>query len=318
VIVTITLNPAIDQTIEVDALVEGDTNRVTSMRLDIGGKGINVARSLKELGYEALAMGFAPGAMGRVIEDQLADGGIGTDFTYISGGTRTNVTIIDREHQRDTVLTARGPAVTPDDLKHLYARVERRLRPDTWLVIAGSLPPPCTGEVYRALIEQAERAGAGSVLDADGPVVRDVLDGGGRPTLIKMNADEFSRISGAPVGTEDEVLDAAEAIRRLGVPSVVVTRGGSGAVAVTAEGEYRVRIPRIQVVSARGAGDAFLAGLLFGLRRNETWPEALRRAGAAGAACCLTPGNTPPRLYDMGRLLSEISVERVGQRASSR
>lgn len=317
-IVTVTLNPAIDQTIEVDSFVEGDTNRVTSMRLDIGGKGINVARSLKELGYEALAMGFAPGAMGRVIEDQLADGGIGTDFTYVSGGTRTNVTIIDREHQRDTVLSARGPSITPDDLKHLYARVERRLRPDTWLVIAGSLPPPCTGEVYRMLVEQAEHAGAMSVLDADGPVVREVLDGGGRPTLIKMNADEFGRICGDPVGTEDEVLAAAERVHALGVPSVVVTRGSSGAIAVTADAEYRVCMPRIPVVSARGAGDAFLAGLLFALRRNETWPEALARAGAAGAACCLTPGNTPPRLYDMGRLLTDISVDRLGQRASTR
>ena len=317
-IVTVTLNPAIDQTIEVDRFVEGDTNRVASIRLDIGGKGINVARGLKELGHEPLAMGFAPGDMGRVIEDQLSDLGIGTDFTVISGDTRTNVTIIDRAQHRHTVLSAPGPNVTGDDLRHLYARIDRRLRRDTWLVLAGSLPPPCTGEVYRILIEHAEKNGALSALDADGPIVRDVLDRGGRPTLIKMNADEFGRIYGDPVGTEDEVFEAAEAVRALGVPAVVVTRGSAGAIALTQDADYRVRTPDINVVSARGAGDAFLAGLLYGLRRGEAWPQALARAGAAGTACCLTPGNTPPRAYDMTRLLTETVVERVAQRTSSR
>ncbi|MGE3857493.1 MAG: 1-phosphofructokinase family hexose kinase [Dehalococcoidia bacterium] len=317
-IVTVTLNPAIDQTIEVDRFAEGDTNRVTSIRLELGGKGINVARGLKELGYEPLAMGFAPGAMGRVIEDQLTDLGIGVDFTYISGETRTNVTIIDREQQRHTVLSAKGPNVTGDDLRHLYAKIDRRLRRDTWLVIAGSLPPPCTGEVYRILIEHAEKNGALSALDADGPIVRDVLDRGGRPTLIKVNADELGRIYGDPVGTEDEVFEAAETVRALGVPVVIVTRRAQGAIALTMEADYRVRIPDIDVVSARGAGDAFLAGLLLGLRRGESWEPALARAGAAGAACCLTPTNSPPRSADLPALQSGIVVERVAQRTTSR
>lgn len=317
-IVTVTLNPAIDQTIEVDRFVEGDTNRVTSIRLDLGGKGINVARGLKELGYEPLAMGFAPGDMGRVIEDQLSDLGIGTDFTYISGATRTNVTIIDHEQHRHTTLSASGPNVTGDDLRHLYARIDRRLRRDTWLVIAGSLPPPCTGEVYRILVDHAEKNGALSALDADGPIVRDVLDRGGRPTLIKVNADELGRVYGDPVASEDEVFEAAETIRALGVPAVLVTRGRQGAIALTQDADYRISTPDVPIVSARGAGDAFLAGLLFSLRKGEAWPQALARAGAAGVACCLTPRNTPPNSNDMVRLLPEIVVERVAQRTRSR
>lgn len=317
-IITVTLNPAIDQTIEVDHLVEGDTNRVTSMRIDIGGKGINVARDLKELGYEPLAMGFAPGDMGRVIEDQLVDLGIGTDFTFIAGDTRTNVTIVDRERWVRTVLSARGPNVTGDDLRHLYDRIDRRLRRDTWLVVAGSLPPPCTAEVYRILIDHAEKNGALSALDADGPIVRELLDRGGRPTLLKTNASEFGRIYGDPVGTEDEVFEAAETVRSLGVPAVVITRGREGAIALTQDADYRLRTPALDVVSAIGAGDAFLAGLLFALRKGESWPDALRRAGGAGAACCLTPGNTAPHAHDMDRLTDEIVVERVAQHHHSR
>lgn len=317
VIITVTLNPAIDQTIEVDRFQEGDANRVLSIHWDIGGKGINVARVLKELGYEPLAMGFAPGDLGRMIEDQLADSGIGTDFVFVRGETRTNITILDRERHRHTVLNASGPPAAPEDLKEFRARLRRRLRDDTWLVLAGSLPPPCDGETYRGLIVEAEQQGALTALDADGPVVRQVLDEGGRPTLVKLNEHELSRVYGDPTGTEDEAFEAAEHIRSLGVPAVVVTRSARGAIALTPEADYRVRVPHVDVESAVGAGDGFLAGLLLGLRRNEGWERALARAGAAGAACCLTPGTALCRERDVARLAPGIVVERVAQRTAA-
>ena len=311
-IVTVTLNPAIDQTIEVERFIEGDTNRVDSIRTTTGGKGIRVARVLKELGYEPLAMGFAPGDMGRVIEQQIADDGIGTDFAFVPGETRTNVTIVDRERHRHTVLSARGPRVAPADL---YGRIRRRMRAETWLVLAGSLPPPCGGEVYARLIEEASARGAFSALDADGHVVRQVVDLGGRPSLIKLNAHELGRIFDLPVQTEDEVIAAAWTLRALGIPSVVVTRGAYGAIALTEEGRFRVSTPDVPVVSALGAGDAFLAGLLLGLHRRETWAEALCRASAAGTAAAMVPGNGPCRAAEVEALLSQCAVERLAQPA---
>ena len=125
-IVTVTLNPAIDQTIEIDALVEGDTNRVASNRWDVGGKGINVARVLKELGYEPLACGFAPGDMGRMIEDSLLDAGIGCEFMFVPGETRTNITILDRTSHVHTVLAAPGPRVTEHAISQLRSRIARQ------------------------------------------------------------------------------------------------------------------------------------------------------------------------------------------------
>lgn len=317
-IVTVTLNPAIDQTIEVERFVEGDTNSVVSMRFDTGGKGINVARVLKELDYEPLAMGFAPGDMGRMIEDQLADSGIGTDFAFVPGETRTNVTIVDRERHRHTVLRASGPPVDPADLDDFYRRIRRRLRGDTWLVLAGSLPPPCGGEVYQRLLVEAETRGAFSALDADGPIVREVLDLGGRPTIVKLNEFELGRVDQRPTRNEDEVIAAAEAIQGRGVPAVVVTRGADGAIALTPQVDYRVRTPAVEVLSAVGAGDAFLAGLLYGLRRRESWPQALRWAGAAGAACCLAPGTELSRIADIMRLRSGVEVETIVQRSPVR
>lgn len=316
-IITVTLNPAIDQTIEVDHLMEGDANRVLSIHWGIGGKGVNVARVLKELGYEPLAMGFAPGDLGRMIEDQLRDTGIGTDFVFVRGETRTNVTILDREQHRLTTLNAPGPRIAQHDLDELFERIRRRLRSDSWLVLAGSLPPPGDGHTYRALIEEAEARGALSALDADGPVVRQVLNEGGRPTLIKLNDHELSRIYGDSTRTEDETFEAAEQLRALGVPAVVVTRGPDGAIALTPEADYRVRVPAVDVESAIGAGDAFLAGLLLGLRRNEGWPAALARAGAAGAATCLTAGTGLCKRGEVSRLAEGVVVERVAQRVSA-
>lgn len=315
VIITVTLNPAIDETVELDRFVEGDTNRVASIRRDIGGKGINVARVLKELGYEPLAMGFAPGDLGRMIEDTLRDENIGVDFTFLDGVTRTNITILDRSKHRHTVLSAAGPYAHPDDIEEMIANVRRRIRPDTWLVLAGSLPPPCTGEVYARLVQEAERAGALTALDADGVVVRQVLEYGGRPTLIKVNHHELERVHGDPTETEDEVFEAAETIHHMGVAAVVVTRGTLGSVALTPDADYRISAPEVEVVSAVGAGDAFLAAMLLGLRRNEGWEHALRRGAAASVACCLMPGSAECRAQDVQRLADEVVVKLVARHA---
>ncbi|MSQ29381.1 MAG: 1-phosphofructokinase family hexose kinase [Dehalococcoidia bacterium] len=314
-IITVTLNPAIDETVELDHFVEGDTNRVASIRRDIGGKGINVARVLKELGYEPLAMGFAPGDLGRMIEDTLRDENIGVDFTFLDGVTRTNITILDRGKHRHTVLSAAGPYAHPDDIEEMIGNIRRRLRPDTWLVLAGSLPPPCTGEVYGRLVQEAERAGALTAVDADGLVIRQVLEYGGRPTVIKVNHHELQRIHGDPTGTEDEVFEAAENIHHMGVAAVVVTRGTLGSVALTPDADYRISAPEVEVVSAVGAGDAFLAAMLLSLRRNEGWEQALRRGAAASVACCLMPGSAECRTQDIQRLVDEVVVKLVARHA---
>ena len=315
VIITVTVNPAIDETVELDHFVEGDTNRVASIRRDIGGKGINVARVLKELGYEPLAMGFAPGDLGRMIEDTLRDENIGVDFTFLDGVTRTNITILDRSKHRHTVLSAAGPYAHPDDIEKMVANIRRRLRPDTWLVLAGSLPPPCTGDVYARLVKEAERAGALTALDADGLVVRQVLEYGARPTVIKVNHHELQRVHGDPTDTEDEVFEAAETIHHLGVAAVVVTRGTLGSVALTPDADYRISAPDVEVVSAVGAGDAFLAAMLLGLRRDEGWEHALRRGAAASVACCLMPGSAECRAQDVQRLADEVVVKLVARHA---
>ncbi len=316
-IITVTLNPAIDQTIEIDRLVEGDTNRVAAIRWDIGGKGINVARMLKELGYEPLASGFAPGDLGRMIEDSLLDAGIGCEFIFVAGETRTNITILDRETHRDTVLAAAGPKVTQHAISLLRARLNRRLRPhgQSWLVLAGSIPPGCDPALYADLLGMAAERGAYSAVDADGEVVAAILSGGAAPNLLKLNEHEAGRLLGRTIEDEASAIEAARTLQAWGLEQVVITRGGGGAVALTPEGGFRVAALDVEVRSAVGAGDAFLAGLIFGLVRNRGWAAALATATAAGAATCLAPGTALGRVTDARRLETRVRVERLREPA---
>ncbi len=307
-IITLTLNPAIDETVEVERFNDGDTNRVLSIRRDIGGKGINVARVLKELGYEPLACGFAPGSLGRLIEDTLVDSGIGTELISFEGETRTNINVIDRERHSNTVLAAAGPEVPPEAVEQLRERLLRRIRPDTWLVIAGSIPPPLDPSLHVELIEAVAERGGATALDADGPVVTTILASEARPTVLKINAHELERVIGRPVPDAQTALHAARELRRRGMTNVVVTLGEDGAVAVTTSGEFRALAPPVEVQSAVGAGDAFLAGLLLGLKRGQGWKRALELASAAGAAVCLTPGTQLCRAKDVERLLPLVAV----------
>ena len=317
-IITLTLNPAIDETVEVARFREGDTNRVIAFRRDIGGKGINVARVLKELGYEPLASGFAPGNLGRVIEDTLVDSGIGTELVTFAGETRTNINVVDRVTHTHTVLAAPGPEVPAEAVALLRERLLRRIRPDTWLVLAGSIPPPLTPSLHIELIDAVAERGGATALDADGPVVAEVLDSPVRPTVLKLNEQELERLQHAPMESEEAVVAAARELQARGVRNVVITRGAHGAIAITAAGEFRALAPRVVVDSAVGAGDGFLAGLLLGLKRGRGWQGALALAVAAGAGVCLAPGTALCRARDVERLLPDAFVEPLREPSRAR
>ncbi len=166
-IVTVTMNPAVDQTLVLQKFVAGDTLRVKSSRSDPGGKGINVSRVVRELGGESIAMGFAPGGLGHYIERELEKAGIETDFVQTEGETRTNIAILDEARHGTTILSAPGPNTNPEAVEELRARLRSRLQAGDWLVLAGSIPPPLSSHCYNEIIQEASDAGVHTVLDAD-------------------------------------------------------------------------------------------------------------------------------------------------------
>jgi 1-phosphofructokinase len=315
-IITLTLNPAIDQTLVLSKFVAGDTVRVKSSRYDPGGKGINVSRVLNELGGESVAMGFAPGGLGRYIEQTLQAQGITCDFVYTDGETRTNITILDESRHLNTILSGPGPVTRSQHLDQLRTRLRSRLRRGDWLVVAGSIPPPLQPAVYAEIMTEAGKAGAHTVIDADG----DVLAAGvsAHPEMVKGNRRELERMLGRRLGDEESTLGAAKEVRKMGVHTVLVTRGREGAVAVRDRTRIRGVAPRVRAVSAVGSGDALLAGVVLTLSRGGNLEDALLLGVAAGTAAVLTPGTETCRRREVDILLPRVKVQKIRPAVASR
>ncbi len=308
-IITLTLNPAIDQTLVLSRFVAGDTLRVKASRFDPGGKGINVSRVVRELGGESVAMGFAPGSLGRYIEQTLEAQGITCDFVHTKGQTRTNITILDESRHLHTILSEPGPFTEPRYVDELQTRLRKRWQPGDWLVVAGSIPPPLPPSVYADIIQAAARAGVHTVLDADGEAL--AAGAAAHPEILKGNRRELERLLGRHLDDEESTLQGAREVQAWGVRQVLVTRGREGAVAVNGERCWRGIAPRVRAVSAVGSGDAFLAGVVLALSRGSGIEEALALGVAAGTASVLNPGTELCHRREVDILLPRVKVQPI-------
>jgi 1-phosphofructokinase family hexose kinase len=310
-IITITLNPAIDQTLVLPHFVAGDTNRVKSARFDPGGKGINVAKVIHVLGGQPLTTGFAPGTLGRYIEHTLAEAGISCDFLHTRGQTRTNITIVDEARSIQTLISSPGPETDYRHFERLSERIRRHVRVGDWVVLAGSIPPGLPPTVYRDLIAMVQRRGAKAVLDADGEALAASIEA--RPYMIKVNRREMQRLIGQPLTDELSAFKAADSVRGRGIAAVVVTRGREGAIGVDSEGSFSAMAPRIHAVSTIGAGDAFLGALVTVISNGGSLYDGLRLGCAAGSATSLTPGTELCTQRQIEDLLPRVKVHALSE-----
>jgi 6-phosphofructokinase 2 len=308
-IVTVTLNPAIDHTLVLPKFVAGDTIRVKSVRSDPGGKGINVSRVVHELGGDSLAMGFAPGGLGRYIEQTLNSQGIPTDFLHMKGEVRTSITILDESRHMNTILSDPGPETDPAYFEELKKRLRKRLHAGDWLVIAGSIPPPLDATVYTDLIDEAANIGAHTVLDADGAAL--AAGAAAHPEMLKGNKRELERLLGRHLDDETATLKGARQVHDAGVGHVVITRGREGALAVADHENLRGVAPRVRAVSAVGSGDAFLAGVVLTLSKGGSMTEALRLGIASGTASVLFPGTELCRRREVDILMPRVRIHPI-------
>ncbi|MCL5959119.1 MAG: 1-phosphofructokinase [Chloroflexi bacterium] len=309
-IITVTLNPAVDKTVELDELVPGETNRVSGVRTDPGGKGIDVSRVLRTLGTSSLAMGFVAGSMGRFVEASLNEAGILDDFIHTQGQTRTNVAIVERNKSITTLLSEAGPETDPQCFKLLKSKLAGRLdSKGNWVVCSGSIPPPLTHDAYAQLIELTEGHGGFAVLDADGEALS--LGVAAKPYLIKPNRFELGHLVGRTLSTFEDVLAAAQEVQRGGVQYVIASMGRRGAIGVTHDQAWKATPPAVKVQSTVGAGDSLLAGVIHSFSRGHSLQEGLRLGTACGAATALTAGTQLCYREDIDRLLPEVVVERI-------
>ncbi|GAA3742355.1 1-phosphofructokinase family hexose kinase [Streptomyces tremellae] len=283
-ILTVTLNAALDLTYRTASLVPYATHRVTEVIERPGGKGVNVARVLTALGHEAVATGFLGGRTGDDVRRLLADLSPATAdaFVPVEGATRRTVAVADSRGGDTTQFNEPGPLVTAAEWRAFTDAYTELLGRADAVALCGSLPPGVHVGAYAELVRAARAAGVPVLLDTSGePLRRGVA---ARPDLVKPNAEELALLTGAR-----EPLRAAGDARRRGARTVVASLGPEGLAAVTADGSWLARPPSAVHGNPTGAGDSAVAALLAGLVEGVPWPERLRRAVALSAATVAAP-----------------------------
>jgi 1-phosphofructokinase family hexose kinase len=308
-ICTVTLNPAVDRELTVDEIVFDTVLRASDWRIDCGGKGFNVARMLESLGASSVALGFAAGKSGEMLDDKLKALGIETDFVWVKGETRTNISIVSAENGQYLKVNEPGPTITEIDLAQLTQKINNRVQAGDWWVLAGSLPPGVPPIYYTELITIIQSAGAKVFLDTSDEALRQNC--AAKPLLVKPNDEEAHELTGLPVNTPVEIAEVGKAISAMGPVSVIISLGKEGAVLVEKDKAWLAASPKIAAANPIGAGDSMVAGVVWGLSQGDSMRDALRRGIACGAATASQKGTSVGTLEQVNELLAEVQVHPV-------
>lgn len=305
-IFTVTLNPAVDRELTVVEIAFDTVLRASQWQVDCGGKGFNVARMLNSLGVASVAMGFAAGKTGELLEEKLVALGIETDFVWVDGETRTNVSIVSSEGGRHIKVNEPGPTITESDLVKLKEKIAAKVKAGDWWVLAGSVPPGVAADYYGELIEIIHGAGAKVFLDTSGEPFNKSCTAG--PLLVKPNDAEAHELTGLPVSTTEEIALAAKALQKLGPENVIVSLGKEGALLVNGQTTWKAASPAIIEKNPIGAGDSMVAGVVWGLSEGAELSEALCRGIACGAATASQSGTIVGTLDQVKELLPKVEL----------
>ncbi|MFJ3140046.1 1-phosphofructokinase family hexose kinase [Streptomyces sp. NPDC086843] len=282
-ILTVTLNAALDVTYGVDSLRPRTSHRVGAAHRRAGGKGVNVARVLAALGHDVTVTGLAGGPTGALLrEDLRAVAGLCDELVPVAGGSRQTVTVVSGDDGDATVFNEQGPKVSSREWRAFADRFAVLVREASVVTLCGSLPPGLPSDAYARLVRTAAGAGALTVLDTSGPPLLDALGAG--PDVVKPNAAELAAATGCA-----DAAEGAARLRALGARSVVVSSGPDGLLADTPGGLLRAAPPERLAGNPTGAGNACVAALAAGLAGGAGWPAVLREAVALSAAAVARP-----------------------------
>ena len=282
-ILTVTLNAAVDRTLVVPSLSLGHRHRAPESVTLAGGKGINVARGLRTLGVPVLASGFAGGRNGDAIRDGLSEAAIPFDLVEIEGYSRTSTAIIDPMAGTQTEINEYGPEVSPAEVREFSRRLEHLMEYATAVVFAGSLPPNLDESFFVGLVQRSRERGLYTVVDSTPSVLRAVLKA--NPSLVSPNQHEAESVVGFDFIEGGDFLRGLSRLVELGASGACITSPSGHSYLTTEDGIISARAPKVEALSTIGSGDAYLAGLLAGLLHRSLAPvDAVRlAAGCAGA-----------------------------------
>ncbi len=293
-IATVTLNPAIDQTVRVDNFRPGRVNRGQAIRFDASGKGVNVASFLADYGHDTAVTGYLGQANIDIFEQFFAAKGIDDCFVRIPGKTRINVKVVDEMNQQTTDINMPGQTPPQEAIDTLLGTIEQLANSCDWFVLSGSLPPHVPATIYGTIITQLKRQKKRIILDTSGEALREGIQAD--PTIVKPNIEELQHLLRRSLTSEAEVQQAAHQLLNKDIELVVVSMGRQGAMLVEQAKTIIATPPAITVKKTFGAGDAMVAGLVAAQIQGLSLADCGRLATAfsMGAIAHLSY-NLPPR-----------------------
>ena len=314
-IYTVTLNPSLDRTLTVPQIIENEVLRAAQVRLDWGGKGLNVSRALKALGGESIALGFCGGATGVVLIDGLHALGIPTRFIPIANETRTCTVIAESGASgRHIKVNEPGPTTSPDEQAALLALVAETAQAGDYWTLNGSLPPGAPVGFYATLIDLVRSHGARVCLDTSGEAL--LLGCAAHPFLVKPNRAEASAVTGIDIRSAADAQRAVDVFLQQGVQWAALSLGEEGLLLASRGESAWAKPPEIAIQGPTGAGDALLAGLLWAFERSLPVEEVARWGVACGAAAAMLPGtgvgsrSEVEAIYDLTRVAIPSPISR--------
>lgn len=307
-ITTVTLNPALDKLLSVEEVVLGEANRSRCLADTPAGKGIDVAKVLRDLSCDVSATGFLGGDVAHVFVSCLKTEGIQNRFVPIQSSTRINIQIFEKSGRR-TELLDKGPTVTEQEKTALMEQVKKLSAESAVVTVCGSAPEGVDADYYRELLQTVKKSGTIMVADASGELLKTALKE--KPVLIKPNRTEMRELMGNPSANDAEIIAFAQNLVKDGIAYVLVSLGGDGAMLVCEHGVWCGKAPEVDVKSTLGCGDTMVASISLSLEQKNTPDIMLRNAIALSSANAMTFETAHIRVEDYEALLARTEVTKV-------
>lgn len=308
-ILTVTLNAAIDKRYVVEEFKVGEVNRVKECAYVPGGKGLNVSKPAAVAGAEVVATGFVGGHAGNYIEASLKDYHVKSAFYHLESESRSCINIWDEKNCVQTEFLEPGFTVTESEFQGFVEEFKELIKKADVVAMSGSVPKGLDGTAYQKLVKVVKDAGKKVILDTSGKLLEMGIEA--CPTMIKPNIDEIRMLTGKECNKIGEIIEAAKEIHTRGVEVVAVSLGADGSLAVSDEGVFRAIVPKIDAVNTVGCGDSMIAGFALGFAEGLSLEETLRKASAISAAAALREETGYFVMEDMQRLYPQIKIEKM-------
>lgn len=306
---TVTLNPAIDKTVFIDNFTVDNVNRVSGMRLDAGGKGINVSKIIHSLGSESIATGIISGNNGQFIKSELDKNNIKNDFVQTSGETRVNLKVVDMALGTHTDINEQGVDVSKETMDLVEEKIFRDLDENAILVVSGSVPASVPSDIYRRWIERANKLGVKTILDADGDLLKEGINA--KPYLIKPNTQEIETLVGRDIESIEEVAQAGRELLKYGISIIAISLGHKGAVFITKDKTIFAQGIKVKAKSTVGAGDSMVAAMTLSLYKKHGLEDMIKLAVATATAKVMVEGTQCGDINKINKFKDQVKLQYI-------